>query len=81
MHRTRRAGLTNQSDFFTSPVTQGMYKDFVAAILNRRNTINGRLYRDDPTVMSWDLLNEVGDIFFFALRHCPPRAPRAPLPC
>ena len=51
------SGLTSQSDFFTSPATQGMYKDFVASIINRRNTINGRLYRDDPTVMAWDLLN------------------------
>jgi endo-1,4-beta-mannosidase len=47
------AGLANQSEFYTSPVARGMYRDFVAQVLNRRNSINGRLYRDDPTVMAW----------------------------
>ena len=26
--------------------------------MNRRNTINGRLYKEDPTILAWDLANE-----------------------
>ena len=28
------------------------------AMVSRRNSINGRLYRDDPTIFAWDLMNE-----------------------
>lgn len=27
-------------------------------MVNRRNTINNRLYKDDPTIFAWDLMNE-----------------------
>ncbi len=27
-------------------------------IVNRRNSLTGVLYRDDPTIMAWDLANE-----------------------
>eukprot|EP01025_Chloroclados_australasicus_P056089 TRINITY_DN6893_c0_g1_i5.p1 TRINITY_DN6893_c0_g1~~TRINITY_DN6893_c0_g1_i5.p1 ORF type:complete len:315 (+),score=14.26 TRINITY_DN6893_c0_g1_i5:200-1144(+) len=35
-----------------------MYKSHVLTILNRVNKFNGRKYKDDPTIMAWDLLNE-----------------------
>ena len=28
------------------------------AIVLRNNTITGRLYKDDPTILAWDLVNE-----------------------
>ena len=34
------------------------FKDYVKAILTRRNSITGVLYKDDPTIMAWDLANE-----------------------
>ena len=34
------------------------FKTYVKKIINRRNTITGVLYRDDPTIMAWDLANE-----------------------
>jgi len=34
------------------------FKNYVKKIINRRNTITGVLYRDDPTIMAWDLANE-----------------------
>ena len=34
------------------------FKTYVKNIINRRNTITGVLYRDDPTIMAWDLANE-----------------------
>ena len=30
-----------------------------AQVLERRNTLTGRLYRDDPTILAFDLLNEL----------------------
>ena len=26
--------------------------------MRRRNTYNGRLYKEDPTIFAWDILNE-----------------------
>ena len=38
--------------------TQGAYKDYATAIILRQNTITGTLYRDDPNILAWDLINE-----------------------
>jgi mannan endo-1,4-beta-mannosidase len=35
-----------------------MYKDHVSTLLNRVNTVNGRVYKNDPTILSWELINE-----------------------
>lgn len=40
-------------DFFTREDIKGMYKGFVETIVNRVNTINGRTYKEDPTIMAW----------------------------
>lgn len=34
------------------------YKDHIKTVMSRRNTINGRYYTDDPTIMTWQLANE-----------------------
>ena len=34
------------------------YAMHVKKILTRRNSLNGRLYSEDPTIFSWELLNE-----------------------
>ncbi|KAL4450094.1 hypothetical protein ABPG77_010763 [Micractinium sp. CCAP 211/92] len=33
-------------------------KSFYSAVVNRKNTLTGVLYRDDPTIFSWNLMNE-----------------------
>lgn len=35
-----------------------LYRSSVRAIVTRRNTVTGRLYTDDPTIMAWQLANE-----------------------
>ena len=35
-----------------------MYKAHLYTFTHRRNTVNGRLYKDDPTIFYWDLINE-----------------------
>lgn len=34
------------------------FKAFVSKIVMRRNHITGQLYRDDPAILAWDLVNE-----------------------
>ena len=34
------------------------YKQNILQLLNRKNTKNDRLYKDDPTIMAWNLANE-----------------------
>ncbi|CAL8471249.1 g10791 [Coccomyxa elongata] len=48
----------NILDFYKSPAIRKAYKDYVRAILMRQNSITGILYKDDPTIMAWDLANE-----------------------
>eukprot|EP00891_Asterochloris_glomerata_P001627 jgi/Astpho2/1627/e_gw1.00030.19.1_t len=45
-------------EFFTDAQCQSLYKQLANAIVTRTNSINGRRYADDPTVMSWNLINE-----------------------
>ncbi|KAL4437017.1 hypothetical protein ABPG75_004156 [Micractinium tetrahymenae] len=50
--------LQTPYDWLMSPKCRQQVKDYFSAIVNRRNSITGVLYRDDPTIFSWDLLNE-----------------------
>ena len=34
------------------------FKNYVRSIVLRNNTLTGRLYRDDPAILAWDLVNE-----------------------
>eukprot|EP00891_Asterochloris_glomerata_P006195 jgi/Astpho2/6195/Aster-03605 len=44
--------------FYQNPTIQAAYLDFVTAIVLRKNSITGVLYRDDPTILAWDIANE-----------------------
>lgn len=39
--------------FFSSPAPKALFKKYIAAIVGRKNTITGRAYSEDPTVM-WE---------------------------
>jgi mannan endo-1,4-beta-mannosidase len=45
-------------DFYTDPACRSWYADHAAAMAGRVNTVNGRTYRDDPTILAWELANE-----------------------
>ena len=34
------------------------YKDWLKVLVLRVNTVNGRVYAQDPTIFAWDLINE-----------------------
>ncbi len=44
--------------FYTNPETRRLYKEHVEKLATRRNTVTGVLYRDDPSIFGWELMNE-----------------------
>ncbi|MDI1464421.1 cellulase family glycosylhydrolase [Catellatospora sp. KI3] len=54
----RWAGADNHDDFYTDPVIRGWYRDWITHLLTRVNPLTGLAYRDDPTIMMWELGNE-----------------------
>jgi mannan endo-1,4-beta-mannosidase len=54
----RWRGGSFHDDFYTDPQIRIWYKDWINHLLNRTNTLTGIKYKDDPTVMTWELGNE-----------------------
>ncbi|XP_058079489.1 mannan endo-1,4-beta-mannosidase 5-like [Magnolia sinica] len=52
------APIHGDDDFYTNPVVKNYYKNHVKRVLTRFNTITRTLYKDDPTIMAWELMNE-----------------------
>jgi mannan endo-1,4-beta-mannosidase len=46
------------SEFYGHATAVRMFDDYVRAVVGRRNTVTGRMYRDDPAILSWQLANE-----------------------
>jgi len=44
--------------FYACAPCQTTYRAHIQTIIKRINTVNGRTYRDDPTIFSWQLANE-----------------------
>lgn len=44
--------------FYHSEKAKTLYYDHIKKIVSRTNSITGRPYKDDPTIMSWQLCNE-----------------------
>lgn len=51
-------GRSKHHEFFTLPELKQAYRGWVQHVISRKNTVNGRAYRDDPTVFAWELANE-----------------------
>jgi mannan endo-1,4-beta-mannosidase len=53
-------GINNEKAFlfYTNPETRRLYREHIEKLATRRNTITGVLYRDDPTIFGWELMNE-----------------------
>ncbi|KAF3440398.1 hypothetical protein FNV43_RR19255 [Rhamnella rubrinervis] len=56
----RNAGvpINGDDDFYTNTVVKGYYKNHVKRVLTRINTLTKIAYRDDTTIMAWELMNE-----------------------
>jgi mannan endo-1,4-beta-mannosidase len=44
--------------FYTNSQAQEWYRAHIDTVLNRVNTVNGRQYKEDATIMTWQLANE-----------------------
>lgn len=44
--------------FYTNETTRRLYREHLEKVVTRRNTITGVAYRDDPTILGWELINE-----------------------
>jgi mannan endo-1,4-beta-mannosidase len=54
----RWRGGQYHDDFYTDPAIREWYKNWIAHLLNRTNIYTGIQYKDDPTIMMWELANE-----------------------
>jgi mannan endo-1,4-beta-mannosidase len=53
------SGTANShDDFYTDENCRQWYMDHIETVLNRVNTFNGRIYKDDQTIFAWELANE-----------------------
>ncbi|KDP44593.1 hypothetical protein JCGZ_22175 [Jatropha curcas] len=50
--------LSSDDDFFRHPVVKNYFKNHIKTVLNRYNSFTGIHYKDDPTIMAWELMNE-----------------------
>lgn len=44
--------------FYTNQEANARYRTYIKALINRTNTFTKVVYKDDPTIMSWQLANE-----------------------
>ena len=53
-------GINNERAmlFYTNEETRRLYREHLEKLVNRRNTVTGVLYRDDPNIFGWELMNE-----------------------
>lgn len=46
------------SDFYNNENALTIYRDYITMLLNRQNKYTGIKYREEPTIMAWELANE-----------------------
>ncbi|XP_060210809.1 mannan endo-1,4-beta-mannosidase 1-like [Lycium barbarum] len=59
--RNAKAYINSDDDFYTHPMLKTYYKNHIEKIVTRFNTITKVAYKDDPTIMAWELMNEPRD--------------------
>ncbi len=52
------AFMANSARFYRNAQAQEEFRNVIRAIVGRVNSVTGLAYRDDPTIMSWQLANE-----------------------
>lgn len=50
--------MTYAARFYGLPRAQEFFREHITHVVNRRNTVSGQRYYDDPTIMAWQLSNE-----------------------
>jgi mannan endo-1,4-beta-mannosidase len=44
--------------FYTNDETRRLYREHIEKLVNRKNSVTGVVYRDDPNIFGWELINE-----------------------
>lgn len=57
---SRPFGINNERAmlFYTNETTRRLYREHLEKIVTRRNSVTGQLYRDDQTILGYELINE-----------------------
>ena len=57
---TRPFGINTERAmlFYTNETARSLYREHLEKIATRRNSVTGALYRDDPTIFGYELMNE-----------------------
>lgn len=55
---TNWIGVYNEDDFYTNPYAISLFKNYINKVASRVNTYTHIQYRDDPTILSWEIMNE-----------------------
>ena len=50
--------IADSASFYSSSKANSLYRSYIENLVNRENTITGVAYKDDPTIMAWELANE-----------------------
>ena len=51
-------GKSSRDDFYRDPEIREAYKSYTSQILNRKNAVTRRLYKEEPSILAWELANE-----------------------
>jgi len=51
-------GTVNKTRMYTNPEMIEAYKRFISHVLGRTNVYNFKTYKNDPTILGWDICNE-----------------------
>jgi mannan endo-1,4-beta-mannosidase len=68
-------GLPRHEQFYTEAPARQAYENWAKHLVLRKNTRNGLVYRDDPTIFAWELGNEprcTGSDEFGSAENCSP---------
>lgn len=57
-YATNSSPLAPHSAFYTNLQCRAWYRNHIAVLAGRTNTLNGRVYREDPAIFAWQLANE-----------------------
>ncbi|MCU1268691.1 MAG: Cellulase (Glycosyl hydrolase family 5) [Acidobacteria bacterium] len=60
----RPFGINNERAmlFYTNELTRQLYREHLEKIATRRNSVTGILYRDDPAIFGYELMNEAQSV-------------------
>ena len=50
--------MTRVSEYYSNKKANDLYRNYIKMLVNRENKFTGKKYKDDNTIMSWELANE-----------------------